>query len=64
MRRQRRTREPRGDVFRDHRGRLREALPIRELLAVVDDVDAKADVLRERGEMKAHVSRADHEELR
>ena len=40
-----------------------EALAVRELLAIVDDVHAKADFLREPREMGADVTGADDVQL-
>ena len=42
-----RARDPGRDVLGDDLGRVREALAVGELLAVVDDVDAEADLVRQ-----------------
>ena len=47
VRRQRGPRDPRRDVFGDDFGGVREALAVRELLAIVDDVHAEADLVRQ-----------------
>ncbi len=63
VRRQRRARDPGGNVFRhDFRG-VRKPLAVRELLAIVHDVHAEADLVRQPREMKPDVARADDVEL-
>ena len=58
------SRDPRGDVFRHDLGGVREPFAVGELLAIVDDVHSKADLVRQVGEVEPDVARADHEELR
>ena len=58
-----RARDPRRDVVGDDLGRGGEALAVRELLAVVDDVDAEADFVREPREVEADVAGADDVQL-
>ena len=42
---------------------MREALGVRELLAVVHDVNTEADFVRQLGEMKSDVSSTDDVQL-
>ena len=58
-----RPRDPRRDVVDDDLRGGREALGVRELLAVVDDVDAEADLVREPRQMEADVAGADDVQL-
>src|SRR5439155_20291789 len=56
--------DPRGDVVDDHfRGR-REALGVRELLAVVDDMNAESDFVRDAREVESDMAAADDVQLR
>ena len=47
VRRERVSRQPGRDVFGDDLGGVGKSLAVRELLAIVDDVDAEADFVRE-----------------
>ena len=42
---------------------VRKSLAVREFLAIVHDVDAEANFVREIRERKSHMSRADHVQL-
>ena len=59
----RRARDPRRDVVGDDLGRVGKALGVRELLAIVDDVDAEADFVRQPREVEADVAGADDVQL-
>ena len=51
------------DVFDDDFGGVRKPLAVRELLAIVDDVHAEADLVRQAGEVEADVAGADDVQL-
>ena len=55
--------DPRRQIVDDDLRGLREPLGVRELLAVVDHVDAEADILRDPCEVEADVAGADDVEL-
>ena len=63
VRRQVGARDPRGDVLDDDFDGVGKTFPVRKLLAVVDDVNAEADFVRDAREMKADVAGADDVEL-
>ena len=57
VRRQLGSRDPGRDVFGDDLARIRKALAVGELLAIVDDVDLKADRVRQGGELRCRRGR-------
>ena len=54
---------PRGDVVGDDLRRIRKALGVRELLAIVDDMDPEADFVGEPRQVEADVPGADDVQL-
>src|SRR4051794_37042525 len=63
MRRNLRPLEPGRDIFGDHLGGVREALTAGKLLAVVDDVNLEANLLRHYRKLVTDVAGADDVEL-
>ena len=57
-------RDPLGDGVHDDRRGVREAVPVREALAIVHDRDAEAEPRRKPAELQADVARAEDHELR
>src|SRR5262249_10703586 len=56
--------DPRRDVLDDDLDGAREPLRVRELLAVVDDMNAESDIAGQTGKVEADVAGANHVELR